>query len=557
LQLTFENLEIATHLFVAPSRAYDESPEAKRDWGLFCPVYALGSETNWGVGDISDLESLLEFASALGARTVGTLPLLAAFLDEPFNPSPYAPVSRLFWNELFLDVSRIAELAACDSARTAMNSTAFRAEVEGLRAARYVEYRRAMTLKRSILERLLGCLLQGDSSRRAEFHRFIQAHGGAQDYAGFRAKVERERSTWENWPGAQRAGKLDTGDYDEAARQYHLYVQWLAEEQLAPLGGNRAAGGSMLYLDFPVGVNRDGYDVWREREAFALEASGGAPPDGFFTAGQNWGFPPLHPEGLRNQAYRYYIACLRHHLRHAKMLRIDHVMGLHRSYWVPTGFSAKEGVYVRYPAEEFYAVLNLESHRHQAQIIGENLGTVPPHINLALERHGVRGMYVAQFGVRADPRAATETPPRRVVASLNTHDTPTFAGFLSGADIDDRLALGLMSQEGSVSEHAGRSAQRHALAAYLLGAGDGSTEDAAPQTVLQAWLIFLARSDVELLLVNLEDLWLEAAPQNVPGTWNERPNWVRKASHSLQEIRRMPELLNVLRTIDAIRKNTR
>jgi 4-alpha-glucanotransferase len=557
LQLTIENLDIATELFVAPFRAYDESPEPRRDWGLFCPVYALGSETNWGVGDISDLESLLEFASDLGARAVGTLPLLAAFLDEPFNPSPYAPVSRLFWNELFLDISRIPELAACASAQTEMNSAAFRAEVERLRAAPHVEYRRAMMLKRGILERLLGCLLESDSSRRAEFDSFVQAHAGSQDYASFRAKVERERNTWENWRGAQRAGKLEAGDYDEAARQYHLYVQWLAEEQLGRLGGNKRAGGSMLYLDFPVGVNRDGYDVWRERDAFALEASGGAPPDGFFTGGQNWGFPPLHPEGLRSQGYRYYIACLRHHLRHAKMLRIDHVMGLHRSYWVPAGFSAKEGVYVRYPAEEFYAVLNLESHRHQAQIIGENLGTVPPHINLALEQHGVRGMYVAQFGVRPDPRAAVETPPRRVVASLNTHDTPTFAGFLSGADIDDRLALGLMSQAGSVSEHAGRSAQRHALAAYLLGSDDSSSTDAVPQTVLQAWLAFLARSDVELLLVNLEDLWLEAAPQNVPGTWDERPNWMRKASHSLDEIRRIPELLNLLRAIDAIRNNTR
>jgi 4-alpha-glucanotransferase len=307
-----------------------------------------------------------------------------------------------------------------------------------------------------------------------------------------------------------------------------------------------------------VGVNRDGYDVWRERQVFALEASGGAPPDAFFTLGQNWGFPPLHPEGLRREGYRYYIQCLRHHLRHAKLLRIDHVMGLHRAYWVPAGFDAHQGVYVRYPAEEFYAVLNLESHRHQAQIVGENLGTVPPHINLALERHGVRGMHVGQFGVRADTRAACETPPRTAVASLNTHDTATFAGFISGADIDDRVALGLATQSDSSAEHAARGVQRNALAAYLLRAGDASAvSSATPQAMLEAWLGFLARSDVELLLVNLEDLWLEAAPQNVPGTWQERPNWMRKARFSLEEIRRMPELLNLLRSIDQIRKNAR
>jgi 4-alpha-glucanotransferase len=405
---------------------------------------------------------------------------------------------------------------------------------------------------------LLRCLLRQDSQRRAEFERFIRSHDRAQDYAAFRAKVERERVTWQKWQESARDGKLSPDDFDEEAKRYHLYVQWLAEEQLSALSAKTGADSTELYLDFPVGVNRDGYDVWREGQAFALDASGGAPPDGFFTLGQDWGFPPLHPEGLRSQGYYYYIQCLRHHLRHAKMLRIDHVMGLHRSYWVPAGFAANQGVYVRYPAEEFYAVLSLESHRHQAQIIGENLGTVPPHINQALEQHGVRGMHVAQFGVGSNPHQAVETPPPRVVASLNTHDTATFAGFISGGDIDDRVALGLLSEADSAGERAGRSAQRNALAAYLLAQGDESrTSGASPQAILEAWLAALARTDIELLLVNLEDLWLEAAPQNVPGTWDERPNWMRKARYTLEEIRQMPELLRLLRFIDDTRKNAR
>jgi 4-alpha-glucanotransferase len=438
-----------------------------------------------------------------------------------------------------------------------IDSAAFHGELQELRESRYIDYRRTMALKRSVLEQLLRCLLDKDSERRAKFERFVASHALAQDYAAFRATAERQRVTWQDWPESNRDGMLRPDDYDEAARQYHLYVQWLADEQLRGLSEKTHRGGPALYLDFPLGVNRDGYDVWRERDAFALGASGGAPPDGFFTRGQDWGFPPLHPEGLRGQGYRYYIHCLRHHLRYAKMLRIDHVMGLHRSYWVPAGFAATEGVYVRYPAEEFYAVLNLESHRHKAQIIGENLGTVPPHINAAMARHGIRGMYVSQFGVRPDPQDAVEKPPRRAVASLNTHDTATFAGFIHGLDIDDRVVLGLLTDPDSVAEHGYRAAQRNALATYLLAAEHGKGAEAAPEALLQAWLFALSRSDAEYLLVNLEDLWLEALPQNVPGTWDERPNWTRKAHYSLEEIQRMPDLLNILKTIDDNRKNAR
>ena len=548
---------VKAQLFVAPLQACAPAAAAAKSWGLFCPVYALDSQKNWGIGDISDLGSLVDLAGGLGASAVGTLPLLPAFLSEPFNPSPYAPVSRFFWNELFIDVSRIPELPECPAAMSIINSSAFDNEVQELRAARYIDYRRAMSLKRGVLDKLLRAVVNKDGERRENFERFVTEHPLARDYAAFRGKVERERATWQHWPEPSRDGKLKAGDYDAHARKYHLYVQWLAEEQMRALGEQTKAGGPALYLDFPLGVNRDGYDVWRERAVFALDASGGAPPDGLFSKGQNWGFPPLHPEGLRRQGYRYYIRCLRHHLRYARMLRIDHVMGLHRSYWVPSGFAATEGVYVRYPAEEFYAVLSLESHRHQAEIIGENLGTVPPHINTAMERHGIRGMHVSQFGVRPDPHNALERPARRAVASLNTHDTPTFAGFYNGADIADRVALGLLTEPDSVAEREYRATQCSALASYL-GAGDPSHEpQAAAEGLLRAWLFALAGSETEFLLVNLEDLWLEPSPQNVPGTWDERPNWMRKARLSLEEIRRTPELLNTLRAINDIRKNAR
>ncbi len=557
LQVQVGDLATEHYLFAPPSRAFGADNTDKKSWGLFCPLYALNSARSWGAGDFTDLGTLVDFVGELGGDAVGTLPLFSAFLDEPFNPSPYAPVSRLFWNELFLDISRIEELKRCVAARSVMSSAGFESELENLRAAPLVDYRRVMNLKRKVLNELLRCLLRQPSERRNQFERFIATHPLAQDYAAFRAKTDGERKSWHQWDGASRDGTIRPGDYVEQIKQYHLFVQWQAHEQMRALGEKTKAGKPALYLDFPLGVNRDGYDVWRERDAFALDASGGAPPDSFFTKGQDWGFPPLHPEGLRRQGYRYYILCVRHHLEHAKMLRIDHVMGLHRFYWVPQGFAPNQGVYVRYPAEEFFAVLNLESHRHKARIVGENLGTVPPAVNSAMERHGVRGMHVGQFGVTSDPNHALDPVPGRAVASLNTHDTPTFAAYWTGADIDDRQKLGLLTDAGASGERDGRGRQRAALTAYLKTSGLLNDESSDTAAILRGWLSHLAAGNAEFLLITLEDLWLELLPQNVPGTWEERPNWKRKTRYSLEQIRKLPAVRDTLKAIDEIRRTGR
>ena len=557
LRLESGGRALESFLFAAPVEAFAATANAK-EWGLFCPLYALHSEQSWGTGSFSDLQALTALVTQFGGHAVGTLPLLAAFLDEPFNPSPYAPVSRFFWNEVYLDVTRMPDLQRSPAARAIVNSPGFQRELKRLRAAPLVDYRRAMALKRRVFDELARSVWKQRSQTRTSFQRFIDTHPQAQDYAAFRAKTERERRPWEQWPRASRDGTLNTGDYDEAVKQYHLYVQWQAHEQMRTLGEKAKTGrGATLYLDFPLGVNRDGYDTWRERSVFALGASGGAPPDTFFTKGQNWGFPPLDPEGLRCQGYRYYIQCLRHHLAYAGMLRIDHVMGLHRLYWIPLEFEATQGVYVRYPAEEFYAVLNLECHRHKAQIVGENLGTVPPYVNAAMARHKIKGMSVGQFCVGTDPNNALERIPDGAVASLNTHDTPTFAGFWTETDIQDRTELGLLTGAKIEAERSQRRLQREALLAYLRSRGGLSQEAPDTAAILQAWLFLMAKSDANLLLVNLEDLWLEPAPQNVPGTWEERPNWRRKAKFSLESIREIQSIAEALKTIDELRKQRR
>jgi 4-alpha-glucanotransferase len=549
LRLRVDDLELESTLFSAPLQTYAPRQSGTKRWGLFCPVYALRSATSWGSGDFSDLAALARFVGALDGRAVGTLPMLASFLDEPFDPSPYAPVSRLFWNEFYLDVTRIPEFADCASAQALVNADEFRRELARLRGTSLVDYRKIMALKRRVIEELLGFMMIHAPARRATFESFIADHLNLQDYAAFRAKVERERTGWRHWDRSARDGMLTPDSGDEPAQLYHLYAQWLCEDQTRWLHNETKLNGAKLYLDFPLGVNRDGYDVWRERHLFALGASAGAPPDGLFVKGQNWGFPPSHPEALRRDSYRYYIACLRHHMTHAAMLRIDHVMGMHRAFWVPEGFSAAEGLYVHHRAEEYYAVLSLESHRHQVEIVGENLGTVPDYVNQALLRHKLLGMDVGQFGVSADPERALDAAPAHTVASLNTHDTATFMGFWTGGEIHDRLALGLIDREEADREQRYRAAQREALAAFLRRRGlleDGKTE---PEAVLKGWLTFLAGNEAEFILVTLEDLWLEEAPQNVPGTWHERPNWQRKTRFDLDEIRALPGLVEFLKIL--------
>ena len=277
----------------------------------------------------------------------------------------------------------------------------------------------------------------------------------------------------------------------------------------------------------PLGVHADSYDTWRERNSFAEGATVGAPPDAHFTGGQDWEFPPPHPQRAREDGYRYLIESLRHVMRHASILRIDHVLGLHRLFWIPDGTDGGDGVYVRYPADELYAILVLESHRNRTILLGEDLGNVPPYVRPAMARHGLLRSYVLQFELAFGH--APDPPDRSQVASLNTHDTELFAAFWQGLpDAQRRSALtGLLAGE---------------------GVADGDFADAGQaQRAANSWL---AKSEASTVIVSLEDLWQETEPQNVPGTSERaRSNWRRKARHSLEEIRDMPAVTETLSAV--------
>jgi 4-alpha-glucanotransferase len=350
---------------------------------------------------------------------------------------------------------------------------------------------------------------------------------------------------------------LAAGDYKEETKRFHIYVQWLAHQQVEAVSKIACERGVQLYLDLPLGVHSDGYDVWRWQQLFIHECSVGAAPDAVFTSGQNWAFPPLHPEKLRQQSYSYYIDYLRHHLRHADILRMDHVMALHRLFWIPKGVDARHGLYVRYPAEELYAILTLEFHRNKEVIVGEDLGTVPPQVRPAMTRHGLHRMYVVQYELMSDSQSTLHSVPIDVVASLNTHDMPPFAAFWQGLDIEDRFKLGLLNRKDARMQRKNRQVLKEALLASLKRKGWLRNASLDSQAVLRACLAFLSASPARVVLVNLEDLWQEIQPQNMPGTKEECPNWRCKARYAFEYFSQMPLVVNTLHEIDRIRRQGR
>jgi 4-alpha-glucanotransferase len=426
-------------------------------------------------------------------------------------------------------------------------------------------------LKAQHLEGLaLAFFSNARAERTAAFRKFIRENKGVEDYARFRAVTDRQHCGWNAWPARLRGGTIRKTDYDETAKNYHLYAQWIIQEQLHGLSQRAATRGQLLYLDLPIGLHPASYDIWRNRHFFVSGIAVGAPPDPVFTTGQNWSFPPMSPEAMRLNRYEYVIAYLRNHFRYAKLLRIDHVMGLHRLYWIPDELTGEKGVYVEYPAEELWAILSLESHLHRAGIVGENLGIVPPEVNAAMSQHDIRQMYVVQYESMGNADNPGLRPPsEKCVASLNTHDVPPFRAFLDGTDIDDRVDLGFIDPVTARKERKQRALFRKTVAAVyarrrsMPARNRGQTLFSATQENLglapispsvmdrhySGLMRFLSNSPANIVLVNLEDLWGETLPQNVPATSTERPNWRRRVRPGIEQIRKMAgaaeELSNV------------
>jgi 4-alpha-glucanotransferase len=499
-------------VIAAPTHAW-RRPDSPRSWGVGTQLAALRAARSRAVGDLRDLEALCRWVKGRGGDLVTVLPLYPTFNSEPPEPSPYSAVSRLFWSELILD------LGDAHRASPAPASLDVRRADAEVRAA------------------LAGHTAPDTSRPDAELAR----------YARFRGAQARLGRDWRAWPREARAGAPGPDHVDAAEERFQLVAQTLVRRQLHDLRARLEGDGMRLGLDLAVGCHPDGYDPWSRQTLFGEGMSVGAPPDLGFPSGQDWGFAPVLPDASRREGHRYLAASIAHQAGLAGVLRVDHIMAWTRLYWIPHGFALHEGTYVSYPAEELFAILTLESNRHRCEVVGENLGTVPPEIFEALPRHRIWGMYLAEFQASKDPAV---TPPTAAdMALVGTHDTPTFAGWLAGTDIAERVRYGLLAEEAVPRVTAERRRAARRLARRL------ARSLKEPRALLAELLDWLGRSDSPLVVPWLEDLWLEDRGVNLPGTRSsDRPNWQRPMRRLLDEIFADPEIDALLRRLQRARR---
>ena len=550
-------------LVMAPDQCYQPPVLAddKRIWGLALQLYAIRSRRNWGIGDFGDLRIALENAATLDADLVGVSPLHALFPDQPERASPYNPSSRQFLNILYLDIEAIDDFAECPEARAWVSEPAFQTRLEELRATEHVDYQAVAEIKLTVLERLHRHFrehhLEQDNERARAFRRFQADQGEALAqqalFECLQAHFHEQDSSvwgWSAWPEQyQDPNSIEVAAF--AAEhleqiEFYGYCQWQAALQLQAVAwrSQELGLGIGLYQDLALGVDRGGADSWGNKTLYALAISSGAPPDDFSPKGQIWGLPPIIPTQLYQAGYQPFIDLVRNNMQHAGALRIDHVMGLMRLYWV-VGETAAAGGYVAYPVRDLLSILALESQRNKCLVIGEDLGTVPPELRQMLAELGIFSYRLLYFEKTSDGSfQAPEHYPKKALVAVTTHDLPTLTGYWQSRDLAIRSELNLFPNDHMRHQQLSDRAQdrRRLLVALqqqqLLPSDVTLDPEQTPAMTLElvcAIYRFLARSPAQILSVQLEDILGQLDQINVPGTINEVPNWRRKLSLAVEE----------------------
>jgi 4-alpha-glucanotransferase len=548
----------------------EEALPGGRGFGLWANLYTVRSRSNWGFGDASDLASLLEWCAAVGGAFVGVNPL-HAIPSRGLAITPYSPTSRVYRNVLYLDVETVPELDACPAARALLADPDFRLRLGALRAGDAIDHAVVRDAKLEVLRLVFeGFLRKGGAAPRAPaFARYCAREGRElRDFATWEVLAERLGSPtvpatdWMRWPEALRDPRAPAV---ETFRREHadevLFRQWLQFEldaQLARAASRgRAAGLPVgVYQDLAVGSAPDSADTWMEQQLFAEGVSVGAPPDDYAPDGQNWGFPPLDPHRLRADGYRFWTRLLRAGFAHAGALRIDHAMGMMRLFWIPHGRSGSDGTYVRYPLEDLFGILALESRRAGALVIAEDLGTVPPEFRERMADWSVLGSAVAYFERDGGEFRPASAYPTRALATVETHDLVPLAGHRDGHDLVIRRRVGQIPDDASFdAARSARRADHEALLGRLRADGLLAPEgepDAA--TLCAALHAFLAASPAALVAASLDDLAGETEPVNVPGVSVEQHrSWSRRMARALESLREDPRVAAALAPLAAAR----
>ncbi|MFZ8200351.1 4-alpha-glucanotransferase [Alteromonas portus] len=552
-----------SRLIVAPEACYtpSEIKEGKKIWGLSVQLYCVRSEKNWGIGDFSDLALLIEKAAGVGADFIGLNPIHALYPANPNACSPYGPSSRRWLNYLYIDVTAIDGYDDA-SVQTVVSSDEFKATLEHARSVEHVDYEAVAHVKLAALKAVFDVYdvkyLRKNTKQNKAFKAFVEAGGESLDmlavYDALQSHLKADgKESW-GWPVFPQefkdyhnpaVAKFKSANQHEV--KFYLFLQWIAAQQLEA-ASNKATDAGMtigLYRDLAVGVSEGSAEIWGNKDLYCTGASVGAPPDILGPLGQNWGLPPMDPRKLYEQAYQPIIDLFASNMASSGSLRIDHVMALLRLWWVVKGDHAKDGGYIYYPVDDLLGILALESHRNESLVIGEDLGTVPEEIRGKLADNGVYSYRVFFFEQAEDGGFFSPSHyPVQSMSTLTTHDMPTLIGYWHCLDLELGKEIGLYPTEEILQTlYADRHENKQSILDTLHG--HGSIGDNVGRDVNHTGMnrelnngmqVHMAGGSSALLSLQLED-WLEMdKPVNIPGTFNEYPNWRRKLTENIESM---------------------
>jgi 4-alpha-glucanotransferase len=528
--------EASAPLIVTPAwLGLPERMGSGRGWGLATQLYSVRSRQSWGVGDLADLADLAAWSAPLGAGFVQVNPLHAAEPVPPLEPSPYLPTSRRFGNPLYLRVERISEygyLPLPDRAEVDALRDSLRTRLDG---ADTIDRDASWVAKRAAL-RLVHAVPRG-AGRELAYQAYQRREGqGLADFATWCALAEEHGTDWHAWPEQLRHPRSPAVEAFRSeqpdAVDFHRWLQWVLDEQLdeTQAAARRAGMAVGVLHDLAVGVHPAGADAWALQDFFAQRVTVGAPPDAFNQLGQDWLQPPWRPDRLAEAGYAPFRQLVSTVLRHAGGLRVDHVIGLFRLWWVPAGRPPVGGTYVHYDHEAMIGILALEAHRSGALVVGEDLGVVQPSARAYLQERGILGTSILWFELEFSGDGRPLRPEwwrEYCLASVTTHDLPPTAGYLAGDHVRLRHSLGLLTRTLD-EELAAAAAERDAWLRELRSRGalavdtDGNADEEQTVAALHRYLTW---TPARLLSVALVDAVGDRRTQNQPGTVDEYPNW--------------------------------
>ncbi len=555
LRLSCSPLERTGRLIVTPDACYmpEQLQDNKKAWGVAVNLYALRSERGWGIGDLGDLKQVVAWLGSLGAGAVGINPLHEIPNTSPYGISPYSPISRLYRNFIYIDMETVPEMAGVALAPEMSE------RIARLRSSDQIDYQAVAAVKRELLEKAFEVFLRDHyvpgTDRGMAFGQYVEREGPPlRQHALFLMLSEHMRArhkaeVWTKWPQEYHSphspGVEAFRKNNEKRLLFFAYVQWLIDQQMAEASAAARAGkmAAGLYGDLAIGAVEGGSDVWMYQDVVAEQVHVGAPPDDFNGNGQDWGFPPMIPDKLKESGYDLFIQTIRKNMEHMGALRIDHAAGLFRLFWIPRGRPPADGGYVRCDSEDLLRIIALESVRNRTLVIGEDLGTITDEMRHGLQRFNILSYRLFYFERNyPDPSfLAPEHYPAMALAAVTTHDLPTLSGFWAGRDLDRKKQLGIIRDEEQYEKQKGeRDRDRHLILEALrtrglLPAGDGNGQAMTPE-LCRAIYRYLAASPAKLVLVSMDDVIGTLDQQNMPGTVSEYPNWRQKYPLRLEEI---------------------